>query len=165
MDNLVLIGMPSVGKSAAGKLLAKDLGYAFLDSDDLIRAAAGTSLSALIEDRGTDGFLAVENAVNCAISVHNTVIATGGSVVYCEQAMRHLKSIGTVVYLATTAEEVERRVTNFTARGVVMRGNITNAKQLFFERAPLYEMYADLTVDCGGKSMNEIAAEVAQRLI
>ena len=109
MDNLVLIGMPSSGKSTAGVLLAKRIGYGFIDCDLIIQGEEGKKLSEIIEDKGVDGFIGIEERVNAGIMATHCVIATGGSVVYSDRAMRHLKEIGTVVYLELGPEEVERR--------------------------------------------------------
>ncbi len=157
MNNLVLIGMPSSGKSTAGAVAAKKLGYRFLDCDALIREAERAPLAEIIERRGTEGFLAAEARVNGSLNVSRCVIATGGSVVYCPNAMAHLKKIGTVVYLKIGAETVKKRIPDFTARGVVMRGDISTLDELYRERAPLYEKYADLTVDCDNLSVEAAA--------
>ena len=99
MNNITLIGMPGVGKSTIGVVLAKVLGYQFLDSDLLIQKQEKRKLHQIIAQEGNDGFQAIENRVNASIEAEETVIATGGSVVYCQEAMEHLKSVGTVVYL------------------------------------------------------------------
>ena len=151
MDNLVLIGMPSSGKSTAGVLLAKRIGYGFIDCDLIIQGEEGKKLSEIIEDRGVDGFIGIEERVNAGIMATHCVIATGGSVVYSDRAMQHLKEIGTVVYLELGPEEVERRIPSLAKRGVVMRGNVKDVKGLHEERKPLYEKYADITVSCDGK--------------
>ena len=124
MNNITLIGMPGAGKSSIGVVLAKVLGYQFIDSDLLIQKAEKRTLSKIIEDEGTEGFKAIENRVNASIQVENTVIATGGSVVYCDEAMQHLKSEGVVV----------------------LKEGQTLAS-LYDERVPLYEKYADIVVD------------------
>ena len=111
-DNIVLIGMPGVGKSTVGVVLAKALGYQFVDADLLIQEAEGKLLSELIEEHGTDGFIEIENRVNSQIQTHRSVIATGGSVVYGKEAMEHLKSIGTVVYLKQNLRVLQRRLRN-----------------------------------------------------
>ncbi len=160
MDNIVLIGMPSAGKSSAGALLAERLGFAFVDSDLKIREAEGATLSEIIEKKGAEGFILVEERVNMSLAPHKTVIATGGSAVYSDKAMRHFQNIGTVVYLKIGAEEVKKRIPSFTARGVVMRGNITDAEGLYRERAPLYEKYAKITVACEGKREERIVEEI-----
>lgn len=145
-DNLVLIGMPGVGKSTVGVILAKVLGYEFLDSDLLIQKEEKALLREIIEREGLDGFLDIENKVNSSIDVSNAVIATGGSVVYCQEAMEHLKKIGTVIYLKLDYSILRRRLGNLKGRGVVLREGQT-LKGLFDERTPLYEMYADVVVD------------------
>lgn len=121
MNNVTLIGMPGAGKSTLGVVLAKILGYEFLDSDLLIQKQEKKRLSRIIEEKGTEGFRAVENRVNASIEAENTVIATGGSVVYCDEAMQHLKSIGTVVYLKLSLNAVSRRLGNLKDRGVVLK--------------------------------------------
>ncbi|MBR7186743.1 MAG: shikimate kinase [Clostridia bacterium] len=160
MENIILIGMPSSGKSTAGRLIAKRLGYAFLDGDRLIEEAEGRPLSAIIAERGAEGFLEVEEGVLSTLQCTQTVIAPGGSAVYEEGAMAHLKSIGVVVYLKIGMQEIKRRIPDFTARGVVMRGKITSLEELYLERAPLYEKYADFSVDCTGQSPAETAEEI-----
>lgn len=160
----MLIGMPSSGKSTAGKAVAKKLGWGFLDCDDLIVNRTGNSLSQLIAERGMDGFLQIENEVNRSLSCCRTVVSTGGSVCYLPEAMEHLKKLGKVVYLKLSAEEVARRIKSFEKRGVVMRGNISTAEELAAERAPLYERYADVSVDCAGKSVEETANEIIAQM-
>ncbi len=160
MKTIVLIGMPSSGKSSAGKKLAKELGLAFLDGDDLIRAFTGESLAATIARIGAEGFLKIEEEVLCGLSAKGAVIATGGSAVYSEKAMAHLKSLGKIVYLKIAEEEAERRIPDFSARGVVMRGNIATLRELYAERVPLYEKFADATVDCTGKSVSSVVSEL-----
>ena len=145
-DNIVLIGMPGVGKSTIGVVLAKVLGYQFVDADLLIQEAEGKLLSVLIEENGTDGFIEIENRVNSQIQTHRSVIATGGSVVYCDEAMQHLKSEGVVVYLKISLELLSRRLGNLKGRGVVLKEGQTLAS-LYDERVPLYEKYADIVVD------------------
>ena len=152
MNNVTLIGMPGAGKSTLGVVLAKVLGYEFLDSDLLIQKQEKKRLSRIIEEKGTEGFMAVENRVNASIEAENTVIATGGSVVYCDEAMQHLKSIGRVVYLKLSLEAVSRRLGNLKGRGVVLKDGQT-LKELYEERTPLYEKYADIVVDEEGKDM------------
>lgn len=144
--NIVLIGMPGVGKSTVGVILAKVLGYEFLDSDLLIQKKENRLLREIIEQDGQDGFLKIENRVNASIHTEKTVIATGGSVVYCEEAMEHLKEIGTVVYLKLDYNVLKNRLGSLKCRGVVLREGQT-LKDLYDERIPLYEKYADITVD------------------
>ena len=161
MDNLVLIGMPSSGKSTAGVLLAKRIGFGFIDTDLIIQGEQGALLSQIIEREGAEGFLAIEERVNAGIAAMRCVIATGGSVCYLQRAMEHLKKLGTVVYLELSEEEVARRVPDFVRRGVVMRGNISTLKELYAERVPLYEKYADVTVRCDGQTIDETVAAIA----
>ena len=161
MDNLVLIGMPSSGKSTAGVLLAKRIGFGFIDTDLIIQGEQGALLSQIIEREGAEGFLAIEERVNAGIAAMRCVIATGGSVCYLPRAMEHLNKLGTVVYLELSEEEVARRVPDFVRRGVVMRGNIRTLKELYAERVPLYEKYADVTVRCDGQTIDETVAAIA----
>ena len=147
MNNITLIGMPGAGKSTLGVVLAKILGYEFLDSDLLIQKEEKRRLYQIIDEEGEDGFKAIENRVNASIDTENTVIATGGSVVYCSEAMEHLKSIGKVVYLSLSLESLEKRLGNLKKRGG------QTLKSLYEERVPLYEKYADIVVDEEGKDL------------
>ena len=151
MSNVILIGMPSCGKSTVGVLLAKHLGYRFIDSDLLIQEKTGKLLHELISERGVDGFLAVENEVNAAIDAKRTVISTGGSVIFGEQAMQHLRSIGKVIYLKIDYDTLCARLGDYVHRGVVVREGDT-LLDMYRERAPLYEKYADVTVEQGKSS-------------
>ena len=118
-NNIVLIGMPGVGKSTVGVILAKVLGYQFVDADLLIQKSEGKLLKDIIAEKGTDGFIEVENRVNASIQAENTIIATGGSVIYGKEAMAHLKEIGTVVYLHVPFATLEKRLADIKGRGVV----------------------------------------------
>ena len=144
-SNIILIGMPGVGKSTIGVILAKLLGYQFLDADLLIQQQEKKLLKDIISERGTDGFIEIENRVNAGIVAEHTVIATGGSVVYGKEAMRHLKEIGTVVYLEVSYHTIEKRLADIKGRGVVLREN-QSLLDLYEERTPLYEKYADVKV-------------------
>lgn len=119
--NIVLIGMPGVGKSTIGVILAKVLGYSFLDADLLIQEQEGKLLREIIEEKGTDGFIEVENRVNASIRADRAIIATGGSVVYGKEAMEHLKEIGRVVYLKVSYAILEKRLADIKGRGVVLK--------------------------------------------
>ena len=147
--SIILIGMPSCGKSTVGVLLAKKLGYEFIDSDLRIQKKHKKLLHELIAEQGNEGFLVLEAEVNCAMDVQNAVIATGGSAVYSEAAMRHLSSLGKIVYIHISYEEMEARLGDFAHRGVVMPAGYT-LRDLYDERAVLYERYADLTVSGEG---------------
>lgn len=152
MNNITLIGMPGVGKSTIGVVLAKVLGYQFLDSDLLIQKEEKRKLSEIIAQEGNEGFKEIENRVNASIEADHTVIATGGSVVYCEEAMEHLKAVGTVVYLKLSLEELSHRLGNLKGRGVLLKEGQT-LKDLYEERTPLYETYADIVIDEEGKDL------------
>ena len=145
-DNIVLIGMPGSGKSTVGVILAKVLGYSFIDSDLLIQKAEKKLLKEIIAREGQEGFLKIENRVNASIETEKSVIATGGSVVYCQEAMEHLKEIGTVIYLPLDYPILRRRLGNLIGRGVVLKEGQT-LKDLYEERVPLYEKYADYIID------------------
>ena len=161
--NIVLIGMPGCGKSTVGVVLAKNLALDFIDSDLLIQREMGMRLSALIEQYGDDGFREIENRVNSGIEAENSVIATGGSVIYGEEAMRHLKAIGTVIYLKLSYEQIEERLGNLHARGVSIKAGQT-LRDLYDERCPLYERWADMTVACDGKRLREVVLYITGKL-
>ena len=163
MNNIVLIGMPGSGKSTVGVLLAKMLGMNFLDTDLLIQQQEGMKLYEILEKKGNEYFAKVEDAVNASVRAEGTVIATGGSVVYGKAAMAHLKEIGTVVYLKVPLKELERRIRNFATRGIQMAPGQTLA-DLYVERKPLYEQYADLTVSTGGSGLQRNAEKIIQAL-
>ena len=145
-SNVTLIGMPSAGKSTIGVLLAKRLGYSFIDADILIQEKEGRLLKEIIAQEGMDGFLQVENRVNASIEAKRSVIAPGGSVIYGKEAMEHLKEISTVVYLKMSYEELERRVGDVVDRGVALEEGMT-LRDLYDERTAYYERYADITID------------------
>lgn len=161
--NIVLIGMPGSGKSTVGVLLAKALLYQFVDTDLLIQSTCGKSLCAVLEEQGLDSFKAVENRVLSALKCDHTVIATGGSAVYGKEAMQHLKQNAVVVYLRITPKVAAERIQNITTRGIAMPAGCT-LTQLYEERAPLYEHYADVTVDCVGKTAEECVAAIASAI-
>lgn len=162
-QNMVLIGMPGVGKSTVGVILAKVLGYEFVDSDLLIQKAEKRLLREIIAQEGQAGFLKIENRVNASIDMEKTVIATGGSVVYCTEAMEHLKKIGTVVYLKLDYEILKKRLGNLRCRGVVLRKGQT-LKDLYDERTPLYEKYADIVVDEKNLNIEETLQKILENL-
>lgn len=153
-SNIVLIGMPGVGKSTVGVILAKVLGYQFVDSDLVIQKEEGKLLKEIIAEAGTEGFIEVENRVNASLEVTDSIIATGGSVVYGKEAMEHLCEIGTVVYLALPYEEIEKRLSDIKGRGVVLREGQT-LKDLYEERTLLYKKYADVQIDETGLNVEE----------
>jgi len=163
MDNITLIGMPGAGKSTVGIVLAKVLGYDFIDSDLLIQKEEGQLLWQIIECCGLDGFRAIEESVNAQITADKSIIATGGSVVYCPQAMEHLRSIGTIVYLKISCEELARRLGDLSQRGVTIKPGQT-LDDLYTERVPLYEKYADITVDITGLSVAEAVEKIQHKI-
>ncbi len=144
-NNLIFIGMPSSGKSTLGRLLARELGRPFLDTDDVIREINGCELHEIMDRDGLDGFLQREVEAICTVGVDNTVIATGGSAVYSPAGMAHLKTLGKVIYVAISYETLEKRVGDPHLRGVVLAPGKT-LRDLYEERVPLYEKYADLTL-------------------
>ena len=161
--NIVLIGMPGCGKSTVGVVLAKALGMDFIDSDLLIQQVQGKKLAQIIDEVGDDGFRQVENQVNASIQVENTVIATGGSVIYGEEAMAHLREIATVVYLQLSYPKVEDRLGDLHARGVTIKPGQT-LLDLFNERIPLYEKYAHVVMPCDGLKLREVVEKLAAML-
>lgn len=164
VDNVVLIGMPGVGKSTLGVVLAKIINKQFVDADLVIQNKYGKTLQTLINERGVEGFIALENETLGEIEVANAIVATGGSAVYSDKAMDHLREIGTVMYLEIPYESLVERLGDLDERGVVMRGDGMTLRDLFDERKPLYEKHADLTVDVDGLSITDAARKVAAAL-
>ena len=162
-ENIVLIGMPGVGKSTLGVVLAKELGLQFVDADLLIQERENRLLKEIIAEDGVEGFLKIENDVNASIRAEKTVIATGGSVIYGSDAMEHLKEIGTVVYLKLDYETLDSRLGNLKGRGVVLKDGQT-LQDLYDERIPLYEKYADVIVDEGGLDLEQTLTQVLKQL-
>lgn len=156
--NIILIGMPAVGKSTVGVVVAKRLGYDFIDTDLLIQTQEKRLLKEIIEEEGIEGFLAIENQVNRDLEVGNTVISPGGSVVYCEEAMKHFANIGIIVYLKVAYEVIEGRINNAKNRGVVLKEGQT-LKMLYDERTQLFEKYAHVTVIEDDKTIEETIDE------
>ena len=163
MNNIVLIGMPGAGKSTVGVLLAKTLGYAFLDTDLVIQEREGRLLQDLVDQLGVEAFLDREAAAVCSVDCDRTVIATGGSVVCRDGAMEHLRTLGRIVYLQLPLEELERRLHNISTRGIAMAPGETLA-HIYDYRAPLYRKYADLTVAVGRQTLEETVEQVLHAL-
>ena len=161
--NVVLIGMPGAGKSTVGVVVAKKLGFRFVDSDLVIQEKYGRLLHELIEEYGIEGFWSLENEVNASLETDRAVIATGGGVCYEPEAMEHLGKIGTIVYLKLSYPSLKERLGDLNARGVTLRPG-QSLLDLYKERIPLYEKYAHVTVDCEGKQLREVAAEVCGKL-
>ena len=163
MKNIILIGMPAVGKSTVGVVVAKRIGYEFIDTDLLIQKQERRLLKEIIAEEGNERFLEIENQVNRDLQVESAVISPGGSVVYCEEAMQHFKEIGTVIYLHATYEAIYKRITNAKNRGVVLKEGQT-LKDLYDERVKLFEKYADYTVSEEGLDLEETIDMVLELL-
>lgn len=162
-SNLVLIGMPGAGKSTIGVLLARRLGYAFLDTDLLIQERQGKRvLQEVVDELGQDAFRAYEESVCATLDADRTIIATGGSVVYFPRAMQHLAQLGVVVWLDVPFPDIERRVALFPDRGLAIRPGQTLA-DLHAERHPLYRKYAHLHIECGQREPADIVREIVER--
>ena len=144
-NNIILIGMPGCGKTTLGTELSEKLGYGYIDSDSVIVAREGKRLNEIIAEVGREGFLDIEAKINSELCANRCVIATGGSVIYRDKAMQHLKTLGKIVYLQLPYEVIERRLGDLKKRGVALKDGFT-LKDLYNERTPLYEKYADITV-------------------
>lgn len=176
-SNIILIGMPGSGKSTSGVLLAKSLGLSFLDTDLLIQQQEGALLQDLVDEKGFSNFIAIEEKIVSQISVSNgadptcgsvipiggSVISTGGSVIYGEKAMAHLKEIGIVIYLDVSYPEILRRIQNISTRGIALKDG-QSLEDLYEERRPLYEKYADMTVSGDNKTIEELVTEITEKI-
>lgn len=163
MGNIIFIGMPSAGKSTVGVVLAKRLGLQFIDADIVIQEKEGKLLKEIILEKGTDGFLELEDRINSSIEADHAVISPGGSIVYCKNAMRHYKEIGTVVYLKVSYDIINQRLKNSKDRGVVLRQGQT-FRGLYDERIRLFEKYADVTVCEDGLNLEETIDKIMEIL-
>lgn len=159
MKNIILIGMPAVGKSTIGVVVAKRLGYEFIDTDLLIQKREERLLKDIIRTEGIERFLEIENEVNRKVAAEKAVISPGGSVVYCEEAMNHYKEIGKIVYLRASFETINKRIPNPEKRGVVLKEK-QSFRAMYDERVKLFEKYADYTVDEEGLDMGETIERV-----
>ena len=162
-SNIVLIGMPGVGKSTIGVLLAKALSRYFLDTDVFIQALGDKSLQEIIDKQGIEAFCKIEEEYITCIDIKNAVIATGGSVVYSEKAMNHLAGIGLIIHLDLGYDTIEQRVTDLYTRGVVMEKGQT-LRTLYEKRQPLYRKYAQITIDCSNKTHENIVDEITREI-
>jgi len=162
MKNIVLIGMPGAGKSTAGVILAKALGMKFTDTDIAIQEKTGRLLQDIIDTDGPDAFKRIEEETVLSLHQDNTVIATGGSAVFSNRAMESLKSGGVVVYLKISFEEMEARLRNITTRGIVLRAG-ESLREMYNERVPLYEKYADITIECSGEGFETVVGKIIDR--
>ena len=162
-NNITLIGMPGSGKSTVGVVLAKRLGRRFVDSDLVIQERHGKLLHELITEHGVEGFWQIESNVNASLNLENSIIATGGSACYEPEGMQHLRDISTVVYLKLPYEEVEQRLGDLNARGVTLQPGQT-LRDLYEERTPLYEKYADITICEDGCEIEDTIENVLEEV-
>lgn len=162
-SNVILIGMPTSGKTTIGTALSAAIGYGYIDSDSVIVARAGKNLRELIEEMGNEKYLDFEAKVNAELAANRCVIATGGSAIYRENGMKKLRENGTVVYLKMSYEEMCKRLGDLKVRGVVLKEGFT-LRDMYEERLPLYEKYADVTVELEGKTIEESVQAVVEAL-
>ncbi len=162
-NNIVLIGMPGCGKSTVGVVLAKNLGYKFVDVDIIIQEREGKLLSEIIDERGFDGFIRAEEEACLSVDCETSVIATGGSAVYGKEAMSYFKKIGTVVYIKLGYEEIEERLGDLHQRGVAMHGDMT-LRDLYDERTSLYEKYADVVCEADGMVLRDVVMSIKEKI-
>lgn len=161
--NVTLIGMPGAGKSTTGIILAKNIAMGFLDSDILIQINRGRSLQSILDEYGYLKLRAIEEEEILKINISGNIIATGGSAVYSEKAMKHLKTISSLVFLHVNFDEIERRISNFDTRGIAKAEGQT-FQDLFKEREKLYRKYADVTIDASSHSQDEVASLIVEKL-
>ena len=161
--NITLIGMPASGKSSVGVVLAKRLGKKFVDTDIVIQEKYGKLLKELIEEHGDEGFREIEDEVNSGLDLDNSIISPGGSVVYGEKAMQHLKEISVIIYLELSYTAIKSRLGDLRERGITLKEG-QSLKDLYLERVPLYEKYADITVNEMKKSLAKTIDEICERL-
>lgn len=161
--NIILIGMSGAGKSTLGVLLAKALGMDFVDTDIMIQQQEKRLLQEIIDADGIEAFMKIEEDVIVGMEIRHSVVATGGSVVYSQRAMDALKRGGTVIYLSVPYEEVQKRVTNITTRGIVLKAG-NSLQDAYEERRPLYERYSDIIVDCANLDIEQCVREMVEKL-
>lgn len=159
--NIVLIGMPGSGKSTCGVLAAKALLKNFFDTDLLLQNLENSRLQSIIDTKGIDYFLDAEEKAVTSLNIEGTVIATGGSVVYSEKAMEHLKSLGTVIYLHLDYDTMCGRIKNITTRGVVLKTG-SSLEDMYNERLPLYKKYADYTISCSENTVEQTVEQIVK---
>ena len=163
MKTIILIGLPGAGKSTIGVILAKSLGMNFIDTDIVMQERTGRLLQELIDDEGIDAFLAIEEDTALSLDADNTVIATGGSVVLSDRAMKHLKSKSIIIYLIISFEEMVRRLENITTRGIVLFPG-QSLSEMYDQRIPLYEEYADIRIGCSDGDFERILEAVVSEI-
>jgi shikimate kinase len=163
MKNIILIGMPGAGKSTTGVILAKALGRTFIDTDSVAQETTGRLLQEIIDAEGTAAFIKTEEKTILSLHCHNAVIATGGSVVFSGKAMHHLKKDGIVIYLDISFEEMVHRLNNIATRGIVLDAG-QSLRAMYDQRVPLYEKYADITIDCSEGNFESCTGNIITRL-
>lgn len=162
-SNLILIGMPGAGKSTVGVVLAKRAGLGFVDTDLLIQMRAGKLLQDVIDGEGLEAFRTIEEQTLREFDVCNAVVATGGSAIYSDAAMEHLTSIGRIIFLDVSLEDLEQRLSNMATRGLVIDPEATLA-DLYAERQPLYLRWAEIIVDARHKNLEQVVEEICQQI-
>ena len=160
-NNIILIGMPGAGKSTLGVVLAKAVGFDFIDTDLIIQSEQNEKLYRIIEKKGIEKFIEIENKTVSSLKAENSVIATGGSVIFGKEAMENLKKLGKVVYLSVEEKEIEKRLSNIKTRGIVMEKGET-VEKIYNERTPLYEKYADITVLCKEMDLEKTVEKIIE---
>ena len=163
MKNIILIGMPGAGKSTVGVVLAKTLGWDYVDTDLVLQKREGLLLQEIIDAQGITNFLRIEEEVLQDFNQQRCVVATGGSVVYSSKAMQHLQAMGTMVYLQLPINTIKERLTNMSSRGIAMSEG-QSLQTLYNERVPLYEKYADVVLDCSGQDVEAIVEVVKKKI-
>lgn len=163
MNNVILIGMPGAGKSTVGIVLAKVLGYHFIDTDLIIQEKEQRLLHEIITEEGVEGFIEIENRINSQVIAKKTVIATGGSAIYGQEAMEHFRSMGTIVYIKVSCEELKNRLGDLEERGVVLKQG-QDLDNLYLERSPLYEKYAHITVEADTPLIEKLVKNIKRCL-
>jgi len=161
--NIVLIGMPGAGKSTTGVILAKALRCNFIDTDIMIQERSKKLLQEIIDTRGPDALKILEEETILSLHIHNSVIATGGSVVFSNRSMQHLKQDGIIVYLQISYEEMEKRLKNIMTRGIILSPGET-LYQMYNERIPLYERYADITIECSDEDFEAVVGKIIREV-
>lgn len=164
MNNIILVGMPGSGKSTLGIILARRLGYGYLDTDSFISQREKSTLQGIIDTKGLPYFLKTESQVGSEIVCDRVIIATGGSMILSEEAMNNLCSLGKVIYIDVPLDELKKRLGNYADRGVACSENQT-LEDILKERQPLYEKYSDIKVTYKiGSSLEETADDILKKL-
>lgn len=162
-ENIILIGMAGAGKSTTGVVVAKILAMDFLDGDLVIQKKTGRTLQDIIDKEGNAAFRKIEEEVLCGIQVENTVIAPGGSAIYYPAVFEHFKKNGKVVFLHVPFDEIQRRLSNLATRGVTLEEGQT-IEDLYYQRMPLYQKSADITIDTTGLTLEETVAKIIESI-